>query len=329
MEDYSKAEVFGGGAGKGFYLLGYLRAKEELGLDKEESLKIGVSIGSFLVPVMSLGIPSREVKEYLIENRKTLQNVLRAKPTRVVPAVMGLFGKNGYHSFQYPDSQEEELEEIGLSQSGNLEKIARGLVGDKKFKDLKDLRIVVSNIRTLEPIVLSYENFPDLPVYIGMSMSAAVPPFSRPYRLGKKSQGVLVMDGGLSNNVPLDVAVYNNSVRNITCIDFMHVSSEKPLPVAENPLQEYFLLSTFPNANRLKGFFEWYLNVDYAEAARVQTIHTSLDGGKTILYHTPDIHHSRLSRFDTKNINELSEQGYKESLLLLEESYTSSESKPF
>ncbi len=314
--DYRRAEILSGGAGKGFCYTGYIKAKEDLGITDsdlgEKSLKFAASIGSYYAAGLSLGVKAGEIERFTENNKKLMGNLFKPRLDRIMSALAGLGNLGNPRSIENCNGDDpDSLPDTGLCDIRNLERIARVFTGDKKLKDVKDLNIIVTDRQTFKPIVMNYKTFPDVYVYEAIMASSAFLPAFSPVIIKNEGLKTIVMDGGLSNNVPLDLALLEESVREIVCVDLSYASAVRKIPVTGNFIWDYSLESFSAGAQKTRGIFEAQ-KLDYDKIAKDRIVEMECNGKKQVLYLTPNIHYTRSFRSDTDNVRELSEKGYEE-----------------
>ncbi|MCL5730261.1 MAG: patatin-like phospholipase family protein [Candidatus Pacearchaeota archaeon] len=325
---YRRAEVFSGGGGKGFYYLGHMRAKRDLKLTDRDlgdvSWKLGVSVGGYAAAASSLGLSPEEAGSFIEAKMNIIKKAFRPDYSLIAHYVcrsIGEFiarknhsGENGNH-----DYSNDEISRVGFFSSERLERIARELVGEKKFKDLPDLNLLVTEWGSFQSILLNSETCPDAPVYKGLAATSSYD-FVSPVIIDVNGKKKICADGGMSNNMPLNLALSVGSINEIVCVDLLHASSLNKVPFTLNPLKNFTLEKMFSGVQRTRGLFEFGLGLDYDEVVKRKMIKIERDGAvKKVLYLTPNIHYSRTFHADTENFQELAEMGYKESLEILAE----------
>ena len=190
--------VLSGGGARGAAHVGVLKVLEELRVPID--CITGTSMGSIVGAAYASGTPVDEMESTLASMSTRLlfkdsppreERALRLKrddATNLAPAEIGV--RDG-----------EVLVPKGLVSGVQLESVLRGLSGVRGFHHFDDLpipfRAVATDLVTGKPVVLSQG---DLAVAMRASMS--VPGAVEPVRL----EGRLLVDGGLTNNLPVDVA---------------------------------------------------------------------------------------------------------------------------
>ena len=188
--------IFQGGGIKGLSYIGALLALEENGFKCKKAA--GTSIGAIIAGMVSSGYNGKDLL-YLIKNI----NFLSYLPKDEKKMKNIIFDK-GLYSTNYIENEIRYL----LS-----------LKGIRVFKDLKidndyKLKVIATDIKKYQPIILpkdlaNYQINPDyFPVSKAITMSATYPGFFKPHKIGNKK----IIDGGLTNNYPIDVFNINNEL---------------------------------------------------------------------------------------------------------------------
>jgi len=155
--------AFGGGGTRGAAHLGAVKAFEECGIDF--SYVAGTSVGSMAAAFYAYGLKSQKIYEYL--------KTIRAK-----------------------DVRNSKLFFIS-SNSANIEKVVRQIIGDITFEEVKKpLAAVAVDLVSGDEVVLK-----NGPIAKAVSASCAVPGIFSPVQYGFYN----LVDGGLSNPIPSDV----------------------------------------------------------------------------------------------------------------------------
>ncbi|MBX9900811.1 MAG: patatin-like phospholipase family protein [Burkholderiaceae bacterium] len=104
----------------------------------------------------------------------------------------------------------------------------------KTFKELDvDLVVMASDVVSELPFEFSKLNTPDLPVAIAARASASIPIVYSPVQLTKESvRPVMLMDGGMVNNIPIDQLTIDSVPR----LGIQLVSKSSPLAAGSHSL---------------------------------------------------------------------------------------------
>ena len=333
--DYRSAELLSGGACKGFYYTGYIKAKEELGLTDQQlgkkTLKIGVSIGSLFAAAMAVGVTFKDINEYIYKNQSSLKNLFNASLLNPLLRFKLSKDENGYRI----GLNGKEIANTGISDTKILEKIVDDFIGNAKFRDYEDLTIVGCSFPSGEEIIFNYKEYPDTNIKDAVLTSATVPGVFPTRKFVDNDNIKYTVDGGIYMNFPLDYFLTNRKVKNIIAIDLMNVSEENPKELPKNALQ-MFLAGNFVSTSQKTGIlFKYILHKDYEEAIREQIFKAKVyikeskgkikqkffGAKKNILFINPKIGDEYFAKTDIKHFEELVKMGYEECKPLLKKFY--------
>lgn len=195
---YPTILVLGPGAEKGFLELGTLLKLEEQGLLSKVKIHVGVSIGAMIALLLNCGCKVDKIIEEasdldLLEKQPVLQMIetlehLKANAVEYIKHVssnMGILSMNPIR---------ERLEAYIRTLFNEIPTLARlyELTG-KKFE------AVTSNLTTLEPVYLNYENNPELSCVEAVLLSCNVPGLFEKMLY----KGEPCIDGALSDPYPV------------------------------------------------------------------------------------------------------------------------------
>lgn len=329
--DFCRAEVFSGGGCKGFYYTGYIKAKEGLGLTDidigTKSQKFGVSIGSLLSAINSIGWPSSEIGKYVMGHPHVMKH---------------LFNSFNFHPFSRDDPEHKEILPSTLDgkpfsnssfvSTRPLEHIVDYFVGDLMFKDLKDLTIVACEYASGNPVFFNYKNFPDVKVSKAILASAAVPGVFPMVELEMNGDIKYLIDGGGDMNLPIETSLIDRKTKNIVAIDLINTSEHNRAPMPKNALDTYLNAGFIGSSKKIKDLFKYVLHRNYEQSVEDKIfraeIHDELRGNevhfkhfpnkKNILFINPKINPEYFVKTDMEHLNHLEKQGYEECKPLLE-----------
>lgn len=199
-ENPKNALVLSGGGARAFAHLGVLKALEEANWYPD--LVVGTSMGAIIGAMYCSGLSSDEIYHYLkkinwneILTKKRYRDIESISKKNIdIPAIFSLKIDEDFN-IRYP--------RYILSTQGMAERIMRVTLGPQYYSEGNfdslaiPLRVVATNIRTGKPVVFNSGNLPKV-----LSGSAAYPIVLSPVEL----DSMLLVDGGLTNNVPCDVA---------------------------------------------------------------------------------------------------------------------------
>ena len=177
--------VLSGGSIHAMIMLGALQYSEDNYLLKKVTTYVGTSAGAMCAYLMALGYTPMEIMVYLC----TKQILERMKQFNIVAMMNG----SGATSFSHIHEQLEKM---------TIEKIGRLItLGELYTMFGKTLICTTYNLTTDKPEILSHETYPDMPCLIALRMSSNLPFIFDHF----KYLGSFYIDGGISNNFPIDV----------------------------------------------------------------------------------------------------------------------------
>lgn len=193
------AVVLAGGGAKGAAHIGVLQALEEMHIPVD--IVTGTSMGSYVGGLYALGMSAEEIQ-------KTLQSIdwNTGYNDRVSRSERRVRDKEYDDRYQLHTDLGLRWLEVkvpkGVVQGQNMLQILRQSTGNlPAFESFDDLpvhyRAVATDIVNLEPVVLEDGEIVDA-MMASMSVPGALPPY--PYK------GMLLVDGGVTNNMPVDLA---------------------------------------------------------------------------------------------------------------------------
>lgn len=194
------ALVLSGGGARAFAHIGVLKALEEANWYPD--IVVGTSMGAIIGALYCCGLDSDEIYSYLKRTRweeiltkrryRDIESV--SKKDIEVPSIFTLKIDENF-DIQYP--------KYILSTQGLSERLLRITLGPQYYSNGNfdslaiPLRVVATNIKTGRPVVIKQGNLPRV-----LTGSAAYPIVLSPVEIDT----MLLVDGGLTNNVPCDVA---------------------------------------------------------------------------------------------------------------------------
>jgi NTE family protein len=192
------AVVLSGGGAKGFAHIGVLKILEEEGIPID--IIVGTSIGSLIGGFYSLGYSAGEIEE--VVKKQNWERVLSDNVSRNVLSKNDQMLKERYLlSFSFSDTKSVGLPQ-GFIKGQNVLNIFCGLAGNLPVNaDFSQLPIsfacVAADLETGEEVVLKDGFFPT-----ALFSSMAIPGVFQPCQ----RENLLLVDGGIVNNFPTDVA---------------------------------------------------------------------------------------------------------------------------
>lgn len=206
--------VLGGGGAKGAAEIGALKALEECGI--EVDCIAGTSIGAIIGALYSCGYRSQALEElFLSQSWLSLMTDRDTTSVRGISRVDGTVNAFGYKIATRPDVKVKRKKEwrkkikeqgygiagIGMSNGDRLVCLFDSLTGhheDLSFDDLPiPFRCVASDMRKNEAVVIDHGV-----LSIAMRASMAIPGMFKPVKI----DSLYLVDGGMHNNLPVDVA---------------------------------------------------------------------------------------------------------------------------
>ncbi len=195
-----KALVLSGGGARAFAHIGVLKALEEAGWYPD--LIVGTSMGAIIGAMYSCGKTPDEIHQFLkktkwedILTKKLYRDVEQISKKRIdIPSIFTLRIDDNFN-IKYP--------RYILSTQGISERLLPVTLGPEFYSNHNfdslavPLRVVATNIKSGKPVVFSAGDLPRI-----LAGSAAYPIVLSPVEI----DSMLLVDGGLTNNVPCDVA---------------------------------------------------------------------------------------------------------------------------
>lgn len=198
--------VISGGSMNGLGILGslqYLNDKKKM--DNIDNF-VGVSVGSIICYLLIIGYTPIEVMIYLCTNHKVFEKLNKFDFVKTI---------NGEGAISFSIIS-DILERMTVEKTGKLL-----LVKDLKEQFKKNFTCVTFNATKSQRELINHETYPDLPCISALRMSCNIPFIFEPYKYGDS----FFIDGGLSNNFPIDIGedlgqcVIGISIRAPTSID--------------------------------------------------------------------------------------------------------------
>ena len=172
--------VLSGGGIKGISHIGVLKVLEEYKYIQHIKHFIGTSIGALIACLYIIGYSVDQLKQFAIEfkfeklTKKSFVGIVTQygmdNGERLILVVKKMLIKKGFNP---------EITLLELFQ-----------------KTQKTLTLTTSCLNTCEPCYLSYKNFPNLPLYLAIRMSTAIPLYFTPIEY----EGKTYIDGGCLDN---------------------------------------------------------------------------------------------------------------------------------
>lgn len=217
------ALVLGGGGAKGAAEVGVLKVIERAGIPID--YVVGTSIGSIVGGLYAAGYTAAELDTMFCQQEwlsllTDWQIDLSSEPYRVKDGVTYIFG--------FP-IMDQNSEGFGLMRGNQIEHVLDSMLTQRGCSDFEHLpkpfRCVAADFRHAREVVLSKGN-----VSRAMRASMAIPGLFKPVNW----QGTLLVDGGMTNNLPVDVA--RSMGADIVIAVDLEQKEQKPRPVGDTGL---------------------------------------------------------------------------------------------
>ncbi len=205
--------VLGGGAAWGFAHLGVIEVLEEHRIKPD--FIAGTSVGAVVGAMLAAGVSVAEMK-------KTASRVSWFKLSRLTVPRLGMLDASGIEDF-----------------------LERHIGKNRLFSELETpLKVVATDIKNGEEVV-----FDSGRVASAVRASASIPIMFAPYDL----QGTWLLDGGLVNNLPVDVAKASGCSR-VIAVELIHsFSHHNPQNLAEVALLSFNIMLRYSTMSRAKS----------------------------------------------------------------------------
>ena len=214
--------VISGGGPSGLMALGVIMEACEMGLLDIDNIKTisGTSVGAILGGILSIGHKLDVIYDYIV--KRPWERALDSQMNNLVD-IIEKGGMNGVEIIKIVF--QPLLESADLSVDATLKDIY-----EKSGIELRVVTIDVNKHFGLEPCILSWKTFPDLPLYKAAAMSCAIPFIFRPiiYNSG------CYIDGGLTSNYPLKLCTHDIVDRDTILGISNNYSEESPLITDNN-----------------------------------------------------------------------------------------------
>lgn len=194
------ALVLSGGGAKGAAHLGVLKVLEEMRIPVD--IVLGTSMGSYVAGMYAMGYSADEVAT------KTLSlDWSKGYKDKVIRQDLSLRKKSQAETFQLQtniglsDGQVKLPEGVyqGQGMASLLREATSNLPALRSFNELPiPYRAIATNLETMTPVVLDHGN-----LAVAMQASMSIPGALKPIEIEHK----LLADGGIVNNLPVDIAI--------------------------------------------------------------------------------------------------------------------------
>ena len=232
--------VLGGGGAKGAAEVGVLKVMEEAGIRPDYI--VGTSIGSIVGGLYAAGYTASELETMF----KTQEWLTLLTDRNAELSNEPYTTKNGItYIFGFPVMDSKSNKGVGMIKGERIEHVLDSMLSVKKLRKIEKLKIpfrcIAADIRTAEEVVLSKGS-----VASAMRASMAIPGIFKPV---KKNDWLLV-DGGMINNLPVDVCK-SMGADIIIAVDLQQ-DEKKP-----KEKKDLSLLTGIGNMFGIGGIIEW------------------------------------------------------------------------
>ena len=257
------ALVLGGGGAKGAAHIGVLKVMEEAGIQPD--IIVGTSIGAIVGGLYSVGYTAADL-DSLFRSQQWAQLFTReAMRGNAIKTMLDSLVSNPYKS---PFSEFQSPSPFGEGRGGSIQ-----------------FACLASDLRTLSDVVLTGDSLAR-----NMRASMAIPALFKAVRF----DGYVLYDGGLTNNLPVDVA-REMGATTVIAIDLTvnhHDDDDEKENTGLDELRELF------DFTEMKGIVGWLLNRPDFKKHRQNK-------GKADIYINPDLEGYSAMSFGPKNIAEM------------------------
>lgn len=235
--------ALGGGGAKGAAEVGVLKALEEAGIQVDYIA--GTSVGAIVGGLYASGYTAKELEtmfqtqewlSLLTDRKASLSN----EPWKTVDGVTYIFG--------FPVVDRNSSGAFGVMKGGRIEQVLDSMLAEKGCAEFERMSIpfccVTADIRTAKEVVLK-----EGPVCKAMRASMAIPGIFKPVKLGDR----LLVDGGMLNNLPVDVC--RKMGADIVIAVDLQQTEQKP-----RKQSDLSVLSSFADMLGIGGVLEWITN---------------------------------------------------------------------
>jgi NTE family protein len=232
--------VLGGGGAKGAAEVGVLKVLEEVGV--KHDYIVGTSIGSIVGGLYAAGYTATEL-ETMFKTQEWLSLLtdrdadLSNEPYTTKNGITYIFG--------FPIIDSKNSRGVGMIKGERIEHVLDSMLKEKGVKLIERLKIpfccVAADIHNAEEVVLSKGS-----VASAMRASMAIPGIFKPVKKGD----CLLVDGGMLNNLPVDVCK-SMGADIIIAVDLQQ-NEQKP-----KEKKDFSILTGIGNMFGLGGIIEW------------------------------------------------------------------------
>ena len=223
MIDKDKAYglVFEGGGAKGAYQIGVWKALEECGV--KICAVAGVSVGALNGALVAMGDLERAESIWREISYSKVMEVDDLEMDQLIERAL-----------KHMNILNVTRKSVGIVASGGfnitpLRKLIETHIDEKKIKESDvDLYLTTVNLTDLKEVDICVKELEDGKLANYLIASASLPVFKR-----EKLEGKSFLDGGVLNNVPVDLLI-NHGYKNIIVVRIYGIGKEKRVRVPEN-----------------------------------------------------------------------------------------------
>jgi len=176
--------VMSGGGIRGFVFIGVIKYLEEIDILKNINTFVGTSIGGYWSILLNIGYTYNEIYSFIKSFDITMSICFDIT--------------NFFQNYSIDNCDNFVFVFKKLVEKKNINYDITLLELNKKTK--KKIVLVATCLNTKKVEYISYETYPEMPLYIAMRMTTCVPLLYPPIKYNNK----LYLDGGLIDNFPID-----------------------------------------------------------------------------------------------------------------------------
>lgn len=313
-------EVFAGGALKGLYIAGYLKYKEENGLDKFKTQKIGCSVGSIVAAMESRGVKYNELDDYFKNNEAVIRHLFPPDISSIL-TIHGAHLPNPFAKKEEGDNERDifssiNLQNTGIADTKNLEKLLSEFLGDATFSDHPDLELIATDRGRQRTLYLNSRTCPNMTLYDGCLTSSAIPVIYDVRGIIYEGQNRFAVDGGIAKNFPIQRAFQKKGIRNIVGITFADLTENQE--IEDKWFEQVLPLISAGSVIAEKEFMDDILDDDYCSFASNNSAKAlrTFKGRRNVAILAPNLPFKYGVESDYTKFKELSDLGYEASRVM-------------
>uniref|UniRef100_A0A6C0H0S1 PNPLA domain-containing protein n=1 Tax=viral metagenome TaxID=1070528 RepID=A0A6C0H0S1_9ZZZZ len=233
--------IVSGGGFNGLQFLGIIKYLEEKNLLIKINKFIGVSMGAFINLLVIVGYKFKDIENFI--TKFDFSKIFDLKFEKIIT--------------------EDNIK--GLTNGENFDKLIKKFLNNKElkenitFKELyeitkKNYIIIVTNITKDKIEIINHENYPNLPIYIGLRMTSCIPIFFEPIEYNNN----FYVDGVMKDNFPIQI-LNDEEISKTLGIVLQLEQSEydvKNMTTYSYLLHLYRVLTNEPIRNKIKKYKE-------------------------------------------------------------------------